>query len=724
MSALALSILLLLVELASVTSASSAPYVVEGFTLGERIQLHGERYQSYQCNPSERYEGFIWCERGEPRRTSLGEGSFSSSILHDGDGAAVYLMADIEPVSITKNAVRTEIDRLSREMKERPKKIEWFPQHTELPAAVVALWGKIELRKLDQTEIENLGESQSSRRGELLDLRSVGEKLPVYQIVGGAGYLYFAKFDRDGRGRRHYVASDASVPAIKKFEPALEEILQEDQSRASNDYGLWPKVSEATRNLALDSSPSIANATLDKIFDKFGSKKLRSHVWSLLPLSSLYRGGLADYVFISRIPIYGPKTEYPHIRLNIQKFLSENPAEPFAEFLYYTIGDFDKALQANPNSIIKSLVAYVAGYKVLESLLQDIKKVVRKPEPDNDWAGRDWGDWEVDETLHVLNQHAELYDTKLLGEVLPNFAKRAAVAKPYFESVLRDPSSSLGDDAAYMLGWLAFHQGKFREAVEYTSQALRLGNRDYKPPATVQLARILRRLAARERMALLEANPVAAQALAIPVLFQPVPLLPGWCAQIRIAYREFNYRLAIDMGQNALITSKVPLDRMPVTTDTRLIEEALGKIDGLRWGDIECLKEVISLIEASKQKLDYEEKYLKTIVTDRPDNAAQHAREVILKYNPQAYDAQELGEAVHLIDMTLANVPKTADYATLREWLHYRKVRNLVQFNPAAVPKAVATMWPAPGSEDTELGALMELEVGHGETEVYPRVQA
>ena len=33
-------------------------------------------------------------------------------------------------------------------------------------------------------------------------------------------------------------------------------------------------------------------------------------------------------------------------------------------------------------------------------------------------------------------------------------------------------------------------------------------------------------------------------------------------------------------------------------------------------------------------------------------------------------------------------------------------------------------VWPAPGSEDTELGVLMELEVGHGETEVYPGVQA
>src|SRR5436190_22713426 len=32
--------------------------------------------------------------------------------------------------------------------------------------------------------------------------------------------------------------------------------------------------------------------------------------------------------------------------------------------------------------------------------------------------------------------------------------------------------------------------------------------------------------------------------------------------------------------------------------------------------------------------------------------------------------------------------------------------------------------WPAPGSEDTELGVLMEQEVGHGATEVYTGVQA
>ena len=36
----------------------------------------------------------------------------------------------------------------------------------------------------------------------------------------------------------------------------------------------------------------------------------------------------------------------------------------------------------------------------------------------------------------------------------------------------------------------------------------------------------------------------------------------------------------------------------------------------------------------------------------------------------------------------------------------------------------ILATWPAPGSADTELGVLMELEVSHGETEVYTRVQA
>jgi hypothetical protein len=36
----------------------------------------------------------------------------------------------------------------------------------------------------------------------------------------------------------------------------------------------------------------------------------------------------------------------------------------------------------------------------------------------------------------------------------------------------------------------------------------------------------------------------------------------------------------------------------------------------------------------------------------------------------------------------------------------------------------LSAAWPAPGSEDTELGIFMEPEVGHGEAEVHARVQA
>jgi hypothetical protein len=44
--------------------------------------------------------------------------------------------------------------------------------------------------------------------------------------------------------------------------------------------------------------------------------------------------------------------------------------------------------------------------------------------------------------------------------------------------------------------------------------------------------------------------------------------------------------------------------------------------------------------------------------------------------------------------------------------------------NDLTKPALDSRVWPAPGSEDTELGVLMEAEVGHGETEVYAGVQA
>ena len=71
------------------------------------------------------------------------------------------------------------------------------------------------------------------------------------------------------------------------------------------------------------------------------------------------------------------------------------------------------------------------------------------------------------------------------------------------------------------------------------------------------------------------------------------------------------------------------------------------------------------------------------------------------------------------------------DFNTARVWRHRQNIERycrllateLTDLERQYLHKRIAE-WPAPGSEDTELGVLMELEVGHGETEVYPRVQA
>ena len=60
-----------------------------------------------------------------------------------------------------------------------------------------------------------------------------------------------------------------------------------------------------------------------------------------------------------------------------------------------------------------------------------------------------------------------------------------------------------------------------------------------------------------------------------------------------------------------------------------------------------------------------------------------------------------------------------------------RQAGNRVALSRALVPIGTlqqgathSSRWPAPSSEDTELGVLMGPEVGHGETKVYAGVQA
>ena len=76
------------------------------------------------------------------------------------------------------------------------------------------------------------------------------------------------------------------------------------------------------------------------------------------------------------------------------------------------------------------------------------------------------------------------------------------------------------------------------------------------------------------------------------------------------------------------------------------------------------------------------------------------------------------GAQWHMLPQSYPNY-KTV-HRRFQAWCRDEILRRLL----TDVANELRDRWPAPGSEDTELGVLMEPEVGHGETEVYAGVQA
>jgi serine protease Do len=155
--------------------------------------------------------------------------------LHSQDGTAVYVNRYVEPAFFGPNDVLSEIDRLSSKFGERGRKIV-MPVREGLPRAMIAVWGKIELRQLDPAEVSSVA-SGGRHRGILVSFlgdlqRSAKAGVPVYELTGGAGFLWAAAFNLDGRGVLRFLTVDASkiVPPIHSPPPA-------EANQESTEYG-------------------------------------------------------------------------------------------------------------------------------------------------------------------------------------------------------------------------------------------------------------------------------------------------------------------------------------------------------------------------------------------------------------------------------------------------------------------------------------------------------
>jgi tetratricopeptide (TPR) repeat protein len=675
----------------------AAQYVVDGFTLGEQVASSNPNYQTYNCKPSNQFADATQCERVQTRKGKAGPITVSSTLIHSRDGGAFYVMVNAAPVTLNTAVVQKEIQDLSGVIGASPATVNWFTKDAKAPTSLVATWGDVKLEEL-KGRLRDVAAWGGLDLGVLVDplgdpSLSHQHDLPIYQISGGPGYVYSASFDASGQGHRHYVAIDALQLAIKRFRMSMPPVLREDRTLANDDYQLWSKVASITRNLALSTSPKIANDQLDKICNEYHSDKLCSHMWSVLPLGAIEHLGNGEYW---ELDVLRPQTDYPDIRRDAESFLATQPSDHFVEFARFLVGDFAGALKANPNSVIRDVLQYASGFDVVESLLQDglriAKTHVTQDTPPKVGKSLDdllKGSAGVDGAVGFFNENPDLYERKPLASLIPNFGARAVTAQSFFETVLRHPSSPMADDAAYWIGWLANQQGKTNDAFAYFSKAMTVGNGDYKERAVYDTLSILQRFSLSQQLTLVQSN---------KVLSQQAPL---WYDMARSAYRDFDYATAIDIGQRGLKGIGVPIDYLPVTTDPRRIEEALKKVDP-RLAYDPNVAELPYIVEAGREMSQYEA-YLKTAGTENPDVLDRKARNIILKYSMLVDQPDEpahapedvhrdFRQALHLIDMTLQVTQGNARNSHLREWLYFRKVRIFVVYNPKAVPDAIAAL--------------------------------
>jgi len=193
------------------------PYSVEGLGVGMPVAPNSRAYKRYKCRPSEQYESSVTCRFSETK----GGVSKVITILHLYNNIVIYINKSVSPAVFNKPEIQNEIERLSSRFG-RP------PRIYASPAGVIGTWGEIELQPLSQNDLEILEQSRDNNpnQGFLVDYlmnfhESARVGLPVYSLGGGKGYIWIAKFEKNGKGALRFLAADPSQMRRINSEAAL-----------------------------------------------------------------------------------------------------------------------------------------------------------------------------------------------------------------------------------------------------------------------------------------------------------------------------------------------------------------------------------------------------------------------------------------------------------------------------------------------------------------------
>jgi hypothetical protein len=207
--------IVVLAQLALCGNALAATeYAVDGLAVGTQLDFGSASYREYKCNPSDQFEGLIWCQKSGTDKERRGPYIVAYSLLHSQDGSVSYINRSQEPAFLNAKEAELSIERYSRKFGDSPR-IMKMPHRNGLPDGVIAVWGKVTLEPLDQESIKTLADGKSPKKGFLVDYlrnftRSAKEGLPIYRIDGGPGFIWAASFDQKGRGTLRLAAVNVS----------------------------------------------------------------------------------------------------------------------------------------------------------------------------------------------------------------------------------------------------------------------------------------------------------------------------------------------------------------------------------------------------------------------------------------------------------------------------------------------------------------------------------
>jgi hypothetical protein len=326
--------------------------------------------------------------------------------------------------------------------------------------------------------------------------------------------------------------------------------------------------------------------------------------------------------------------------------------EPFSDFLLYTLGRFDEAVQFSQKSPLHTVLVYAAAHSKLRKILSNLFQAVSRPgdrellldqinpeshldqiDPEialfqdansakasnrnyqdllkrigeserraelksrdktpqernielakrnffNDslWVAPGSNDEYLDgepsltQYMNYLNQLPERYGSRPLSQKIPEFSALTNSLLPAFEEVSKDRSSAHSDDAAYFLGWLAYHRGDTNGALNKFEIAIALlpkvgstgpdGDVDYGDAAEHQSSRILRMLSPEDALNRVQNSKV----------FSSRPLL--WYTALAQLYHSGKYQLVVDNARRALREFGVAVENLPVTTaESRMLSK-------------------------------------------------------------------------------------------------------------------------------------------------------